>query len=106
MISSIYVKYLNYRHENYTVKKILKNWKKKKKTIKKQYFRKYQVKVWLHKSKRVLLRPYLINQNLWYSAKKGLLLNLYLYKISNNITINNNPKMTFKSLVIDYNKKV
>lgn len=106
MISSIGDEYLSYKNSNFIIKRILKNWKKKKKLIKKQYFRKYQVKVWLHKNKRVLLRSYLINQNLWYSAKKGILLNLCLYKISKNTLINNDNKLYVKSLINDYNKKI
>ena len=80
--------------------------KKKKKLIKKQYFRKYQVKVWLHKSRYLLMRSYLINSNLWYTGKKGILLRYDMYKISINTSVVNSVKIKINSIVNDYNKKV
>ena len=106
MISSINLNYLQLKFNAYAIKKILTGWKKKEKLIKKHYFRKYQVKVWLHKGRYLLMRSYLINSNLWYTGKKGILLRFSIYKISINTAVVNSAKIKINSIVNDYNKKV
>lgn len=106
MISSINFDYLTLRHNNSVARGVLIGWKKKTTTIKKQYFRKYQVKVWLHKNKYLLIRPYLINSNLWYTGKKGVILNYSLCKAVENTLLTNSLKTKVNSIVSDYNKKI
>jgi len=106
VINSINLNYLQLKSNTYIIKRVLMGWKKKDKIIKKQYFRRYQVKVWLHKGRYLLMRSYLINSNLWYTGKKGILVKFDIYKISANTIVLNDIKIKVNSIVNDYNKKI
>jgi hypothetical protein len=60
--------------------KAVNSWSVKSYKMKCLYLRRYQTKVWPIKGRYVLLRPYLYNKNLWYSAKKGTILNFSIIK--------------------------
>lgn len=52
------------------------------------------------------MRSYLINSNLWYTGKKGILVKFDIYKISANTIVLNDIKIKVNSIVNDYNKKI
>lgn len=96
-----YLDIIQKEHIKYFADKI---WLKYKFYIKKKYFRKFTARIWKRYSRYMVLRSYLINKNLWYSGKKGILLNYKSYKLK-PITNLNCLQIKIISLISDIIKK-
>lgn len=103
MIITNQVDYYSENIFNYNFKKLKKVWYKyKKKNIIKQYFKPYLAKVWKVKKTFIFSKYNLLNENLWYIAKKNIITKPIRCK-QISILINTNY-IKLKSIVNDNNK--
>lgn len=79
-------------------------WCKIKKKTKKKYFRRFTARVWKRYSRYILLRAYLINKNLWYSGKKGILNSKFNNKILPIVKCELGSIVRLQSIVNDFIK--
>ena len=81
MLKKLQISYISNKNCIVSKNNYLNYWRKFKKRIKTQYFRIYTRKIWKRYVTFILIRPYLVDKNLWYSAKKNFLKN---YNFNNN----------------------
>lgn len=105
MLKELELEYLNKIENDYIRSNSDELWYRTKKKTKKKYFRKFTARVWKRYSRYILLRPYLINKNLWYSGKKGILNSKLSSKILPIVNWQLNHVVKLQSIVNDFIEK-
>ena len=70
-------------------------WKKKKKFYRKYYFIRRRKSIWKQFSRYRVMRIYLIDKNLWYTAKSKLVTNIFFKENSMLTQINKIKQLCF-----------
>lgn len=105
MLKELELEYLNKIENDFIKSNSDELWHRTKKKTKKKYFRKFTARVWKRYSRYILLRSYLVNKNLWYSGKKGILNSELVNKTILTVNWQSNNIVRLQSVVNDFIKK-